>query len=112
MECNISSALSVFKAQSSAKRKPLSLSTWTFVFACSLLKLNSLPSVRYRMFMPGLTSRKASVSIAENIMLNSVGAKKNAALFYSVCDREGRGRFSVVKNLCLHSTVKLSDHLD
>ena len=75
MEYCISSALPVFKAQSSAKRKSLSLSTWTFVLACSLLRLNSLPSVRYRMSKPGLASRKASVCIAENIMLNSVGAR-------------------------------------
>ena len=46
-----------------------------FFLACSLLRLNSLPSVRYRMSKPGLASRKASVSIAENIMLNSVGAR-------------------------------------
>ena len=75
MEYRISSALPVFKAKSSAKRKSLSLSTWTFVLACSLLRLNSLPSVRYWMSKPGLASRKASVCIAENIMLNSVGAR-------------------------------------
>ena len=43
MEYCISSALPAFKAQSSAKRKSLSLSTWTFVLASSLLKLTSLP---------------------------------------------------------------------
>ena len=91
MEYCISSALPAFKAQSSAKRKSLSLSTWTFVLASSLLKLTSLPSVRYRMSMPALASRKAYVSIAENTMLNSVGAKKRSLVSLRLWQgREGK----------------------
>ena len=41
---------------------------------CNLLRLNILPSKRYLIGKPVSLSLKASMSMAENIMLNSTGA--------------------------------------
>ena len=49
--------------------------SFTLVAASSLLGLNSFPYVLNVMLMPGLLSPKASVSLAESIRLNSVGAR-------------------------------------
>ena len=49
-------------------------SVCTLDLACSLLRFSNLPSKRYLIGKPASTSWKASVSIAENIMLNNVGA--------------------------------------
>ena len=80
-----------------------------FFLACSLLRLNSLPPVRYRMSKPELASRKASVSIAENIMLNSVGARTQPCFTPFVT---GKGVEDSLSSRSLHSIVKRSDHLD
>ena len=63
------------RVQSSANKKSLMVPVKTLVFAGSLLRLKTEPSVRYLMPMPPSTSPKASVSIAENMRLNSVGAR-------------------------------------
>ena len=67
-------SLSAFKAQSSAKRSLITVSS-TLVTACRCGGLNSFPSHLYLMGMPGVVSLKASVCIAENICLNSMGAR-------------------------------------
>ena len=72
---SISSCISLlaFSAQSSAKRRSLITVSLTLVTACRRRGLNSFPSHLYLMGMPGEVSLKASVSIAKNIRLNSVG---------------------------------------
>ena len=50
----------------------------TFVFACSLLMLKIDPSVLWVRLIPRLESLKASLSMAENMMLKSVGAKTHS----------------------------------
>ena len=116
MDCCIPSALSAFKAHSSAKRNSLSLSTWTFVLACSLLRLNSLPSVLYRMAVPGLASRKASVSIAENIKLSSVEARRQPCLIPFVTGKGVEDSLSSRTCACIQSGnyrttwMNLSEH--
>ena len=73
--CCMSSTEMEFRAQSSANRKSLMVSVLTMVFAFSLLRLKTEPSIRCLMPMPMSVSAKASVNIAENIRLNSVGAR-------------------------------------
>ena len=62
---------------SSAKRKSLSTVqvSFTFVTTCRRLRLNSFPSDLCLILMPASQSLDASVSIAENIKLNSVGTR-------------------------------------
>ena len=62
---------------SSAKRKSLITVqvSFTFVTACRRLRLNSFPSDLCLILMPASQSLDVSVSIAENIKLNSVGAR-------------------------------------
>ena len=71
----MSGSVPALSAQSSANRKSRAMSSCTLVLACSLRRLKTLPSVRYRKQTPTSPSRKASVSMAENIMLKRVGAK-------------------------------------
>ena len=56
-------------------------------------------------------SLNASISMAENVMLNSVGGQ-NAALFDSVGDREGVRRVAVVEDMGHHAIVELMDNGD
>ena len=63
-----------FSTQSSANRESSTVSLFTFVLACSLQGLKSLPSVRYPKSTPTSPLRNASVSMAENIILKRVGA--------------------------------------
>ena len=79
------------RAQSSVKRKSLKIVSFTFVAACSLLGFNSFPSVLNLMLMPGLLSLKASVSIAENIRLNSVRARTQPCLTPLVTRKASEG---------------------
>ena len=65
---------------SSAKRNPSSTSVCTLDLACNLLRLKSFPSKRYLIGIPLSPSWKASVSMAENIMLNSVEASTQPCL--------------------------------
>ena len=67
-------------AMSSAKRNPSSTSAITLDLACNLLKFKNFPSKRYLIGIPFSPSCKASVSIAENIMLNSVEASTQPCL--------------------------------
>ena len=76
MECCMSSGLPALRVQSSVNRKWRSLSKWTLVLAWRRRKLNSLQSLLYLMSMPWSESWKASVSMAVNVMLNSVGASR------------------------------------
>ena len=68
-------SLLAFSAQSSAKRRSLITVSLTLVTACRRRGLNSFVLHLYLMGMPGEVSLKASVSMAENIRLNSVGAR-------------------------------------
>ena len=70
----ISDSVLALSAQSSTNRKSRAVSSRTFVLACSLRRLKRLPPVRYRKLAPISPSRKGSDSIAENSMLNRVGA--------------------------------------
>ena len=88
--CILCSSLAL-RAQSSAKRKSLRTVSFTFVTACSLLGLNNFPSVLNLMLMPGLQPQKASVSIAENIMLNSIGARTQPCLTPLVTEKAMEG---------------------
>ena len=65
---------------SSAKRNSSSTSVCTLDLACNLLRLKSFPSKRYLIGIPLSPSWKASVSMAENIMLNSVEASTQPCL--------------------------------
>ena len=67
-------------AMSSAKRNSSSTSVCTLDLACNLLRLKSFPSKRYLIGIPLSPSWKASVSMAENIMLNSVEASTQPCL--------------------------------
>ena len=67
--------VSALRAQSSANRKSLMMSFETLVFASSLLRLNTEPSVRYLIPSPTSSSLNAAVSMAENVSLNRVGAR-------------------------------------
>ena len=71
----ISCSLLAFSTQSSAKRRSLITVSLTLVTACRRWGLNSFPSHLYLMGMPGEVSLKASVSIAKNIRLNSMGVR-------------------------------------
>ena len=73
--CCMSSSEMEFRAQSSANRKSLMVFVSTLVFAFSLLRLKMEPSIWGLMPMPISMFAKASVNIAENIRLNSVGAR-------------------------------------
>ena len=64
----------------SAKRNSSSTSVCTLDLACNLLRLKSFPSKRYLRGIPLSPSLKASVSMAENIMLNSVEASTQPCL--------------------------------
>ena len=65
---------------SSAKRNSSSTSVYTLDLACNLLRLKSFPSKRYLIGIPLSPSWKASVCMAENIMLNSVEASTQPCL--------------------------------
>ena len=71
----VTDLLETLRVQSSAKRRSLITVSLTLVTACICLGLNSLPSDLYLMWMAGSLSLMASVSIAENIMHNSLGAR-------------------------------------
>ena len=71
----ISCSLLAFNAQSSAKTRYLITVSLTLLTACRRRGLNSFPSHLYLMGMPVEESSKASISIAENNKLNSVGAR-------------------------------------
>ena len=70
----ISCSLLAFSAQSSAKTRSLITVSLTLLTAYRRRGLNSFPSHLYLMGMPGEVSLRASISIAENNRLNSVGA--------------------------------------
>ena len=67
-------------AMSSAKRNSSSISVCTLDLGCNLLRLKSFPSKRYLIGIPLSPSWKASVSMAENIMLKSVEASTQPCL--------------------------------
>ena len=62
--------------ESSAKRKSLITVSFNFVTVCRRLRLKSLPSDLCLMLILATQSSYASVSIAENIELDSVGARR------------------------------------
>ena len=68
------------RAQSSAKRKSLIAVSFNFVTVCRRLMLKSLLSDLCLMLILATQSLYASVSIAENIKLNSVGARRQPCL--------------------------------
>ena len=70
-----------------SKEELIYLSVCTLDLACNLFRLKSFPSKRYRIGIPLLSSWKASVSMAENIILNSVEASTHP-LLNSICHRE------------------------
>ena len=90
-----------------AKRNSSSTSVCTLDLACNLLRLKHFPSKRYLIGIPLSPSWKASVSMAENIMLNSVEAitqpcltpfatgngLENSPLFWTVPGRFARESF-------------------
>lgn len=76
MESCISPGLPPLRAQPLENGKPHSLPTWALVMACRRRRLKRLPSVLYLMSVHGLGSWKASVCMAVNIILKSVGASK------------------------------------
>ena len=104
--CCMSSTEMEFRAQLSANRKSLMVSVLTLVFAFSLLRLKTEPSIRclMPMPMPMSVSAKASVNIAENIRLNSVGGQ-DTTLFYSIWYQEWFGWVSIILNSGHHSIV-------
>ena len=63
-----------------AKRNSSSTFVCTLDLACNLLRLKSFRTKRYLIGIPLSPSWKASVSMAENIMLNRVGAIKQLCL--------------------------------
>ena len=65
---------------SSAKRNSSSTSVCTLDLACNLLRYKSFPSKRYLIGIPLSPSWKASVSMVESIMLNSVEASTQPCL--------------------------------
>ena len=71
MLCCQSVSEPVLRSQWSANRKSLMMSVMTLVFACSLLQLNSWPSVQYLVPILMSLSLKALVIMAETMRLNS-----------------------------------------
>ena len=67
-------------AMSSTKIKSSSTSVYTLDLACNLLRLKSFTSKQYLIGIPLSPSWKASVSMAKNIMLNSVEASTRPCL--------------------------------
>ena len=67
-------------AMSSAKKDSSRASVCTLDLVCNLLRLKSFPSKRYLLDISLSPSWKASVSMAENIMLNSVVASTQPCL--------------------------------
>ena len=68
-------SLLALSAQSSANVKSLMTVSFTFVTAFNRLGLNSLPSILYLTGIPFRRSRKASISMAEKTILQSVGTR-------------------------------------
>ena len=72
-----------------------------FGSVCNLFRLNSLPSNRYLIGKPSSQSRKASVSMVENVMLNSVtGASTHP--FDSIYYRKWFRELSIILDPCKH----------
>ena len=65
---------------SSAKRNSSRISVCSLDLACNRLRLKSFPSKRYIKGLPLSPSWKATVSMAENIMLNRDGVRKQPCL--------------------------------
>ena len=76
------------------------VSVLTLVFAFSLLRLKTEPSIRCLMPMPMSVSAKASVNIAENIRLNSVGARTQPC-FTQFDTRNGSDEFPSSSTLAI-----------
>ena len=92
-------------AMSSAKRNSSSTSVCILDLACNLLRLKSFPSERYLIGIPLSPSWKASVSMAENIMLNSVEASTQP-----LCHREWIRKLTVILDPCKHTIMELPHH--
>ena len=76
----ISCSLLALRAQSSANRKSLITVSFNFVTVCRRLMLKNVPSYLCLMLILATQSLYASVSIAKNIYLDSVGAKRQPCL--------------------------------
>ena len=94
---------------SSAKRNSSSTSVSTLDLAYNLLRLKSFPSKRYLIGLPLSTSWKASVSMAENIMLNSVEASIQPCLT-PFCHRESIRKLAIIIAPCKHTIMELPYH--
>ena len=93
-----------FSTQSLANRNSLTISVFTLVFAWSLLRLKTEPSVLYQMLIPLSEPLNASNSIAEN-MLKCMGARIHP-LLNPICDWKGYRAFSAVLHPCMHAIMK------
>ena len=76
----MSASAEELRAQSSANRNSLMVSVATIVFACSLRRLRTEPSVRDLIPMPASEFLKASDRMAENMRLNRAGARRQPCL--------------------------------
>ena len=75
ISCYVICSLLALRAQSSAKKKSLMTVFFTFGTAFRRLRLNSPPLVLYLTGIPTLQSWKAQVTMVENTVLKSVGAR-------------------------------------
>ena len=75
--------------------------------AYNLLRLKSFPSKRCLIGIPLSSSWKSSVSMAENIMLNSVKASTQPCF---ICHREWIRKFAIILDPCKHTNVELPHH--
>ena len=87
------------------------ISVFTLVFAWSLLKLKTEPSMQYRMLVPLSEALNASNSIAENMILKKSGGQ-DTSLLNPICDGKGYRAFSLVLHSCMHAVMKLSNDSD
>ena len=103
--CIVSSVRESF-AMSSAKRNSSNTSICTLDSAYNLLRLKIFPLKRYLISKPLLPSWKVSVSMAENIILNSVEASTQLSIFRREWIR--KKQLAIILDACKHTTVELS----
>ena len=106
--CCISDSVTALRAQSSANKSSRMVVDLVLVLAFKRLRLKSFPSVRYLMLTPGSSSVNALVNMAENIMLNRVGANTQPCLTTLHTGKSG-GYLTIVLYPSHHAIIKLTD---
>ena len=100
-----------FSAQSSANRNSLPITVFTLVFAWSILRLKTEPSVRYWIFDSIIqTTKGIKQHRRKHDTKKNVG--QDTSLLNPICDGKDYRAFSVVLHPCMHAVMKLSNDGD